>query len=92
MSSIGLLVGEHDIKKGDETPYTVLHRISVFKQHPGFNRNTNANDIALIRTEKAMTFTRGVQPVCLPFKYREESFVNRMVQALGWWEKSLVEF
>jgi trypsin len=84
VTTIGLLVGEHNIKNGNETPYTVLLRISEFKAHPQFNSDTKANDIALIRTATAMTFTQGVQPVCLPFKYRSDSLVNRMVQALGW--------
>jgi Trypsin len=56
---MGLLVGEHDITKGGETPYTVLLRISAFAKHPKFNKDTNANDIALIRTQNSIAFTRG---------------------------------
>lgn len=84
VSQLGLLVGEHDITKGTETPYTVLLRISQFKPHPQFNSESKVNDIALIRTATSITFTRGVQPVCLPFKFRNESFINRLVQVLGW--------
>jgi hypothetical protein len=84
VTTLGLVVGEHDITKGNETPYTVLLRISQFKSHPQFDRDSKANDIALVRTSETMTFTRGVQPVCLPFKFRRESFINRMVQVLGW--------
>lgn len=84
MTTMGLLVGEHDITKGSESPYTVLLRISEFKAHPQFDSSAKVNDIALIRTASPMTFTQGVQPVCLPFKYKSESFVNRMVQVLGW--------
>lgn len=84
VSMMALLIGEHDVSKGNETPYTVLLRIASFKSHPGFNKDTNANDIALIATQKPMTFTRGVQPACLPFRFRGESFVGRMVQGMGW--------
>lgn len=85
VNSLALLVGEHDIAKGNETPFTVLLRIVAFMKHPSFNTRTNENDIALIRTQQAMTFTQGVQPACLPFRFRSESFVNRMVEATGWW-------
>jgi hypothetical protein len=84
VTQLGLLVGEHDISKGNETRYTVLLRISQFKTHPQFNSDTKANDIALIRTATPMTFTQGVQPACLPFKFKGESFVNSLVQVLGW--------
>jgi secreted trypsin-like serine protease len=81
---MGLLIGEHDISKGNETSYTALLKIAAFVQHHRFDNATNANDIALIRTQTAMTFSPGVQPVCLPFKFRSETFFNRNVEALGW--------
>lgn len=84
ISSLGLLVGEHDITKGSETPLTSLLRISTVLSHPNFNRNTIANDIALIMTQNVMTFSRGVRAACLPFKYGSERFENKHVQAMGW--------
>lgn len=84
LSAIALVVGEHDVTIGSETPYTVLLRISSFTIHPRFDRNTGANDIALGKTLNAMTFTLGVQPACLPFKFKGESLVHKTVEALGW--------
>jgi Trypsin len=84
ISQLGLLVGEHDTTRGNETKFTVLHRIASYISHPAFSSNTNANDIALIRTQNVMTFSEGVQPACLPFKFRGVSLVNQTVQGLGW--------
>lgn len=84
VATIGLVVGEHDVKKGSETAYTVLIRISSYTIHPRFNKITNANDIALIKPQIPMRFTRGVQPACLPFKFKSETFFDKMVQGLGW--------
>jgi hypothetical protein len=84
ISKLALVVGEHDVTKGNETPYTVLLRIASFTSHPSFNQDTNANDIALIATQTPMTFNRGVQPACLPFKFRGKSLVGSSVQGMGW--------
>lgn len=81
---MGMVVGEHDITTGRDSPYTKLIRISEFLNHPQFNSDTNANDIALVKTITPMTFTKGVQPVCLPFRFTRESFIGRVVQAVGW--------
>ncbi|CRL05673.1 CLUMA_CG018706, isoform A [Clunio marinus] len=85
ISSLGLLVGEHDTTKGSETPFTKLLKIASFTNHPTFSQETNADDIALIRIQNSMTFTYGVQPACLPFKFRKRTFVNTSVEALGWY-------
>lgn len=35
--------------------------------HPHFNRTTMANDIAVLRTTKNITFTSHIQPIALPW-------------------------
>ena len=90
VSQLALLIGEHDTSRGNETTYTVLIKIAEFINHPSYNQNSNENDIALIRTQNSMTFTKGVQAACLPFKYRQEPFIGKSVQALGWFEKHLL--
>lgn len=84
VSELGLIVGEHDVTIGSDTPYTVLLRIASVAIHPNFDSITGVNDIALIKTLNTMTFTRGVQPACLPFKFKGESLVNSTVEAIGW--------
>lgn len=81
---MGLIVGEHDTSIGSDSPYTKLERIKEFLIHPKFDEETNANDIALIKTVNPLTFTKGVQPACLPFKFTSKSFIGKNVQAVGW--------
>lgn len=84
ISNIGLIVGEHDTTQGSDSPYTKLERIKEFLIHPNFDEETNANDIALVKTVNPLTFTKGVQPACLPFKFTSKSFIGKNVQAVGW--------
>lgn len=81
---LALLVGEHDVSTGNETASTALLRLAAFTNHPDFDSDTNENDIALLRTEYEMRFTRGVQPACLPFKFRGFNLEGATVHALGW--------
>lgn len=84
LSSLALLVGEHDTNKGSESPYTQLLRIASFKIHENFDENDNFNDIGIIRTREFIAFSRGIQPACLPFKFRDEKFIGKSVKAVGW--------
>jgi hypothetical protein len=81
---LALLIGEHDTSKGSESPYTQLLRIASFKIHEKFDEKNNSNDIGIIRTREPMKFSVGIQPACLPFKFRNEKFIGRSVKALGW--------
>lgn len=77
-------MGEHDTSIGSDSPYTKLERIQEFLIHPHFDFDTNANDIALIRLANPLTFSKGIQPACLPFRFMSESFIGKTVQAVGW--------
>ncbi|XP_062559127.1 venom serine protease-like [Armigeres subalbatus] len=79
-----LLVGDHNLTTGSDTSYARVYRISKLLTHPGFTSNPVSNDIALIRTSQPMNFNEGVGPVCLPWKYRSESFDGATVEACGW--------
>lgn len=79
-----LLVGEHNVKTGNDSPFAMLYRLTQFLRHPQYNQRTGANDIALLRTDVPMRFNRGVGPACLPFKFVGRSFVGNTVIAAGW--------
>lgn len=84
ISNLGIIVGEHDIERGSDSPYTTLVRISQFLLHAGFNERTNEHDIALVKMVKPLTFNKGVQSACLPFGFTSTPIVSRNVQAVGW--------
>ncbi|KXJ67974.1 hypothetical protein RP20_CCG006956 [Aedes albopictus] len=79
-----LLVGDHNLTTGSDTGYAQAYVIAQFLSHPGFTTQPVSNDIALIRTYQPMQFNEGVGPVCLPWKYRGDSFVGATVEACGW--------
>lgn len=76
ISNLGVVVGEHDTKVGRDSPYTQLIRVGEFVNHPQFNADTNANDIALIRTIKPMAFTKGVHQPASHFVLRENPLLD----------------
>ncbi|XP_055705662.1 venom serine protease 34-like [Phlebotomus papatasi] len=80
----GLLVGEHDLSTGRETPHTQLLVVSRFIVHPSYNPNPSRNDIALVQPSTPIIFNAGVAPVCLPFAHSSYTFQGMRVEATGW--------
>ena len=58
-------LGEHDLTKIGETR-TQDFRISDSKSHPDFDMNSYENDIAILKTDRPITFNSYAWPVCLP--------------------------
>lgn len=77
-------MGEHDVTTNAETSFTRVLKISSYTSHPNYETKNNSNDIALLRTEKPMIFNDGVQPSCLPYRYRSQSMLGKQVEVLGW--------
>jgi len=59
-----VVVGEHDWKKVEGTE--VEHKVEKVVVHPGWDRAAINNDIALLKLKKPVTFTKFVQPACMP--------------------------
>lgn len=71
ISVIYLLVGEHDISTGNETPYAGLYAAQKIIKHEGYvpTSDNQNNDIALVQTAEAIRWKKTIGPVCLPFLY-----------------------
>ncbi|XP_044744420.1 venom serine protease-like isoform X2 [Coccinella septempunctata] len=82
--NIGLLVGDHNISTGADTPYAQIYLTERFIIHPEFNPQTQNNDIAMVKTRMNIAFSLYVGPVCLPFRYTTNDFRGLPVTALGW--------
>ncbi|GAB0090087.1 venom serine protease [Sergentomyia squamirostris] len=80
----GLLVGEHDLSTGVETPFTRLLTISRFIVHPSYTAQPSRNDIALVQPSTMIFFNAGVAPVCLPFVQQSDTFQGAQVTTTGW--------
>ncbi|XP_055372707.1 venom serine protease-like [Condylostylus longicornis] len=82
--TLKLLVGEHDLKTNAETPYTAFYTIYSVIIHSLYKVDGFDYDIALIKTFDNMRWSRGVGPVCLPFRWVDYSFVGIPVDVAGW--------
>lgn len=71
VSVIYLLVGDHDISKGDDTPYASLYQTQRIIKHESYvpTSDNQNNDIALVQTSQAIRWKRTIGPACLPYLY-----------------------
>jgi len=44
----------------------IQRAVSAIIRHRNFDQNTYNHDIALLRLRKPVTFTKSIQPICLP--------------------------
>ncbi|KAI3380914.1 hypothetical protein SNEBB_010650, partial [Seison nebaliae] len=73
-------VGDHNIFKFDG-PIELLMEIENIEIHSNFSLSRLVADIALMRTEKEITFGVGVQPICLS---EFEKNIGDEVTVAGW--------
>ncbi|KAF7278849.1 hypothetical protein GWI33_007912 [Rhynchophorus ferrugineus] len=83
-STLGVLVGDHNITSGTDTAYSALYYVNAYAIHPNYSTSTYNNDIAIIQTTSQMTFSTYVAPICLPFYYSTYDFSGQQVIILGW--------
>lgn len=84
VSDLAVIVGEHDISRGDETNATRLFQAGSVVIHPDYNPKTRSADVAIVKSTKEFDFSMKVGPVCLPFYYTQDTFTDDIVTALGW--------
>ncbi|XP_065076544.1 venom serine protease-like isoform X2 [Ochlerotatus camptorhynchus] len=84
IASTALLVGDHDLSIGSDTPHATVMSISTFTIHGGYRAKSSTNDIAMVRTRNPIVFNAGVGPACLPWRWSTATFNNMLVEAVGW--------
>ena len=62
---ITIVFGEHDRNVTHESP-THYRKIDTIIKHRSFNRANFYNDIAVLRMDKPIRFSRYISPACLP--------------------------
>jgi secreted trypsin-like serine protease len=72
LSVIYLLVGEHDISRGDDTPYATLYASKRIIRHSAYvpTSDDQNNDVALVMTVDPIRWKRTIGPACLPYLYK----------------------
>ncbi|XP_021551364.1 cathepsin G-like [Neomonachus schauinslandi] len=63
-STITVILGAHNIRRQERTQQRTKMRRAI--RHPGYNPQTNRNDIMLLKLARPMRRTSAVRPVALP--------------------------
>lgn len=84
-STIALLVGDHDLTTGSDTPYAAVYTLTRLLSHSAYRDAPSApNDIGLVFTATTMTLNHGVGSACLPFPFTGNTFAGNQVEGIGW--------
>ncbi|XP_074599949.1 chymotrypsinogen A-like [Brevipalpus obovatus] len=77
-----VIVGQNEDSKFHFEHTKMVRDVAEMISHPGFNRKTLANDIALIRLAEPMDLNDNVQPICLP--QIDDDFSGEIALVSGW--------
>ena len=64
-------MGEYSFDKEGETSVQKKIGVKNMKMHESYDKKTFENDIALIKLERKVSFTKSVYPICLPPKAKD---------------------
>ncbi|MFF1506520.1 serine protease [Streptomyces sp. NPDC058326] len=81
---VGVLLGDHDLTTGADSPHAVLVTPDRFVPHPEYDPVSQRNDIALVRLPEPVALSRDVSPVGLPAPYAGGSLDRAQVEVPGW--------
>lgn len=80
---VGVVVGEHDTNRGDETNATKVFRVSKFIIHSQYSEENQDYDIAIVVIDGIIEFNQLVGLACLPFQHSPDTFAGNYVDILG---------
>ncbi|MEV7532808.1 S1 family serine peptidase [Streptomyces hydrogenans] len=86
---VAVLLGAHDLRTAAESGPARAARPARFTLHPGYDRRTQQNDLAVITLSGPVRPDAGVRPVPLPTA--AESFTHTRLEAVGWGATSFGE-
>ncbi|MER8038627.1 S1 family serine peptidase [Streptomyces hydrogenans] len=86
---VTVLLGEHDLRTAAESRHARVARPARFTLHPGYDRRTQRDDLAVITLAEPVRLDPGVRPVPLPSS--AESFTHTRLDAVGWGATSFGE-
>ncbi|KAK4328854.1 hypothetical protein Pmani_000745 [Petrolisthes manimaculis] len=81
-SRLYVRMAEHDLREYD--PRQLEMRVSETIPHPGYDRETIINDLALLKLPRAVTYTRRVSAACLPSSEDEVVSIDKKCVVSGW--------
>lgn len=82
--NILIRLGGYDFSD-DVDPVAKDYEVTNFKIHPGYDKLTHRDDIALVTLKQDAQFTDLVRPICLPPERR--TFFGQIATVVGWGSK-----
>ncbi|XP_076065729.1 venom protease-like [Oratosquilla oratoria] len=77
-------LGEHNLLRDDDGANPESFKIIDVRSHPAYNPRDISNDIAMVKLDRDVTFSLGIQPACLPDKFKDDTFVGKNLTVAGW--------
>ena len=77
-----MTLGEYRFDQENETLVQKGIGVRNFKMHEHYDPRSYRNDIALIRLNRKVEFTKSVYPICLP-PYVDKDYTDARAFALG---------
>ena len=81
MNQIKIKLGEYDFDKVGETLDSTYSLVSM-QAHVSYNTTTFENDIAILKLDRDVPFSRSVYPICLPPSGKD--YANTRAFVIGW--------
>ncbi|MFE5795744.1 S1 family serine peptidase [Streptomyces sp. NPDC056503] len=79
---VAVLLGDHDLRTAAESRHARVARPARFTLHPGYDRRTQHDDLAVITLATPVRPDAGIRPIPLPAA--AESFGHTRLEAVGW--------
>ncbi|XP_045593292.1 trypsin-1 [Procambarus clarkii] len=84
VQDIFVSLGDHELKLGENTPFTRHITVAEKIVHEKFNPHTANNDIALIRLSGSVKYNAGIRSICLPCQYVKYNLSGENGTVTGW--------
>ncbi|XP_042879127.1 venom protease-like [Penaeus japonicus] len=81
-STLYVRLGDYDLSRDDEANHVDLAILN--HTNPGYNIINHRDDISILTLERDVEFNDYIRPVCLPFNYRSEDFLNKRLAVVGY--------
>ncbi|XP_031780170.1 venom protease isoform X2 [Nasonia vitripennis] len=79
-------LGAHDLENTDDGSHPIDVIVESYVVHPEYNNTSKENDIAILRLDRDVEFTKAIHPICLPIEknLRNRDFVGTYPFVAGW--------
>lgn len=82
---VSVRLGEHEIGNDEDGAIPLDLSVESVQIHAEYNARTYDNDIAILKLNESVAFSKAIRPICLPsFKVEEGQFTDKQPFVAGW--------